>query len=214
MTEVKNAIIRSATLTKADHGVLSAWVELDYGGSCQGFGGHALYLPKSCTHHSLNGPAGHFIWRVLEIADVAEWGKLVGKTIRVRGDHCGVEAIGHIVKEDWFCPRDDFKGLATNDAVSAADGEGTTPTGNTQEPDAWWFKCDEYESVTLLKEHADVMSEPYGTTPVPLYRHRRPMLAADEAEALRGMAAHFDTRGNLTMQSWGSLLRVLLARLE
>ncbi|NBW21537.1 MAG: hypothetical protein EBR82_77625 [Caulobacteraceae bacterium] len=112
MTEVKNAIIRGATLTKADHGVLSAWIELDYGGTCQGFGGYALYLPKSCTHHSLTGPAGHFIWRVLEIADVAEWGKLVGKTIRVRGDHGGVEAIGHIVKDDWFCPREDFKGLA------------------------------------------------------------------------------------------------------
>jgi hypothetical protein len=48
----------------------------------------------------------------LEIADVSEWGKLVGKTIRVRGDHGGVEAVGHIVKDDWFCPREDFKGLA------------------------------------------------------------------------------------------------------
>ena len=34
-----------------------------------------------------------------------------------------------------------------------------------------------------------------------------------EREAVEGMAAYFDTRGNLTFQSWGSLLRVLLMRL-
>lgn len=39
------------------------------------------------------------------------------------------------------------------------------------------------------------------------------ILAADEREALAGMASYFDTRGNLTFQSWGSLLRVLLMRL-
>ena len=38
-------------------------------------------------------------------------------------------------------------------------------------------------------------------------------LTAEEREALAGMAAYFDTRGNLTLQSWGSLLRVLLMRL-
>ena len=36
-------------------------------------------------------------------------------------------------------------------------------------PVAWHFKCDEYESVTLLKQHADAMGEFYKTTPVPLY---------------------------------------------
>lgn len=107
--EERNAIITDATITSDDHGCLSAWLTLDYGGSCQGFGGYALYLPKSFTHHRLESHAGHFIWRVMEVAGVTRWHDLKGKTIRVRAQHVGVEAIGHIVKDDWFYPSRDFR---------------------------------------------------------------------------------------------------------
>ena len=107
--EEKNAIITHAEITASDHGLLSAWLTLDYGGTGQGFGGYALYLPKSFTHHALESVAGHFIWRVMEIAGVEKWSELPGKTIRVRGTWSGVDAIGHIVKDDWFSPRADFK---------------------------------------------------------------------------------------------------------
>lgn len=106
---IRNAIIKSASITADDHGLLSAWLHLDYGSSGQGFGGFSLYLPKSFKHHELKSVAGHFIWRCMEVAGVTRWESLAGKTIRVRGDHGGIEAIGHIVKDDWFCPRDDFK---------------------------------------------------------------------------------------------------------
>lgn len=108
--ETKNAIITGATITNDYHGLLSAWISLDYGGSCQSFGGYALYLPKSFSHHHHRNSnyAGHFIWRVMEIADVSEWSKLKGKTIRVRAGHDKVHAIGHIVKDDWFEPSVDF----------------------------------------------------------------------------------------------------------
>lgn len=106
--ETKNAIITDATITSDDHGCLSAWLTLDYGGCGQGFGGYALYLPKSFTHHELNSVAGHFIWRVMEVAGVLKWADLKGKTVRVKAEHSKVHAIGHIVKEDWFCPSEDF----------------------------------------------------------------------------------------------------------
>lgn len=107
---VCNAVIKSAEITDSDRGILDAWLTLNYGSSGQGFGGYALYLPKSFDHHTMLSPAGHFIWRCMEIAGVTKWSDLKGKTIRVRKDSewGDIEAIGHIVKDDWFCPKDDF----------------------------------------------------------------------------------------------------------
>lgn len=111
MIETKNAIIESASLSTGDRGFLDCWLTLDYGGSGQGFGGYTLYLPKSYSHHELKSVAGHFIFRVLEIAGVESWDKLKGRTIRVKCEHSKVHAIGHIVGDDWFNPSEDFAAL-------------------------------------------------------------------------------------------------------
>ena len=109
MIEIKNAIIRSAEIMDPERGLLDASLTLDYGDSCQSFGGWALYLPKSYKHHKLLSVAGHFIWRCMEIGGVSKWSALPGKTIRVRAEHHKIHAIGHIVKDDWFDPSIDFK---------------------------------------------------------------------------------------------------------
>ena len=36
---IKNAVIKTASITSDDHGLLSAWLILDYGDSGQSFGG-------------------------------------------------------------------------------------------------------------------------------------------------------------------------------
>lgn len=107
--ETKNAIIERAYFD-TERG-LSAWLTLDYG-DCghQSFGGYCLYVKKLFREQESKGNyAGHFIYRCLQIGDVSDWAKLVGRTIRVRADHGKVYAIGHIVKDDWFNPSEDFK---------------------------------------------------------------------------------------------------------
>ena len=111
--EIRNAIIKGVKINDAERGMLTAWLDLDYGGTCQGFGRFALYLPKSYSHHSILSYAGHFLWRCMEIADVTSWDKIVGKSIRVKLDKPGfggrIIAIGHIVNDDWFDPSADFE---------------------------------------------------------------------------------------------------------
>jgi hypothetical protein len=107
--EIENAIIGKATICIQDHGFLDSWLMLDFGGSGQGFGGYALYLPKSFTHHTVESHAGHWIYRILQIAGVQDWSELKGKAIRARRENGLLVAVGHITKDDWFCPRDDFR---------------------------------------------------------------------------------------------------------
>ena len=113
MTVIRNAIIESTSLNM-ENGVLTCWLFLDYGdGTKQGFGGHSLYLPKSYKHHNINSPAGHFIYRCLELTDTTDFDKLARKSVRVALDKAGlggsILGIGHITKDDWFYPAEDFK---------------------------------------------------------------------------------------------------------
>lgn len=112
---IVNAVIRSTSITIADHGVLSVWLDLDYGGSGQGFGGYVLGGLRDTNagrHKEQKNLAAEFIVAVLLAAGVEKWDQLPGKTIRVRKtDSWGdILAIGHIVKDNlWFSPKDTFE---------------------------------------------------------------------------------------------------------
>ena len=110
-TEIKNAVIKSASLSTADHGLLSSFIHLDYGGSGQGFGGFCLYSPSAHPNDAVN-IAGLWIWRTLEIAGVSDWADLPGRPVRVKGGHNSIEAIGHILKDEWFNASEEFKALS------------------------------------------------------------------------------------------------------
>lgn len=108
MIKEKNAIITRVSIDN-ERGGLTAYLHLDYGGSGQGFGGYCLYTENQWDEDSTRNYCGRFISRCLSIGDVEEWSQLAGKTIRVRAEHGKVHAIGHIVKDDWFNPSEDFK---------------------------------------------------------------------------------------------------------
>lgn len=108
---IKNAVIENAVLSIDELGFLTSWLTLDYGGTVQQFGGLSLYLPKSFKHHELKSVAGFFISRVMEIAEVTDWSKLKGRPLRVRGNDKGIEAIGHFIKDDWFCAFELLQGV-------------------------------------------------------------------------------------------------------
>ncbi len=108
--EEKNAIVESVSIDDGERGLLTAWLNLNYGGSGQGFGGFTLYLPKDYHHFTNKGDfAGHFIFRCMEIAGVNKWQDIKGKTVRVRSNGQLIEEIGHIIKDDWFNPSKDFE---------------------------------------------------------------------------------------------------------
>ena len=101
MSETKNAIITRATIT-TEYGILNVELSFDYGSMCQQLGGYVLYLPKSCKHHKVSSIAGHYIFRIMELAGVTKWDSMVGRTVRVICEHEKIHAIGHIVKDDWY----------------------------------------------------------------------------------------------------------------
>lgn len=108
--EIRNAIIKSATIIKNDRCVLTAWLHLDYGSCSQSFGGYLLY--STALIDEINY-AGYFIWRVMAVVGVDEWGKLNGKIIRVKSSYTQIIAIGNAIEDIWFYPKPEFDALRT-----------------------------------------------------------------------------------------------------
>ena len=114
MIKERNAVIKSAIITNDDHGMLSAWVHLDYGGAAQDFGGYNLYSPSEAGKNSRNR-AGLFFWRVMQVVGVTRWHFLKGKSVRVKIKDGFIHAIGHIIDDNWFCPSEEFNALSRED---------------------------------------------------------------------------------------------------
>lgn len=99
MSNIKNAKIKSTMLGVEDHGILTAFLHLDYGGAGQGFGGYGLGGPFCSA----------WVERVLETVGVEKWEDLPGKHIRVKAEHSKVHEIGNILEDKWFNPAEEFK---------------------------------------------------------------------------------------------------------
>lgn len=92
--QIKNARVHSTFLGKEDHGIPSFNVQLDYGGSAQGFGGFDL------RHYGAKP-----IVRILEVLGVESWERLPGTPCRARvgeGWNGKIEALGHFIEDKWY----------------------------------------------------------------------------------------------------------------
>jgi hypothetical protein len=107
-----NARIESTMLGYEGHGILTFFLNLDYGdGGKQAVGGYALdrYEKRS----NLRMPttwAGALIAAVLELLGQEEWEDLPGTYIRVRYEHDKVHAIGNLLEDKWLDFDKFFKG--------------------------------------------------------------------------------------------------------
>jgi len=95
--EIKNAKIESVYLGFEGHGILTCYLNLDYGGVAQSFGGYQMKNPNYGME---------FIERVLRVVGVESWEQLPGKTIRAKADNVKVYGIAHILRPEWFHPED------------------------------------------------------------------------------------------------------------
>ena len=107
-----NAIIRKADLEfEYDNRFLCLNLWLESNGQNWKFGGVNLGNRFTKEFNPTGGEyAFWWIKRVFDIADVVSMSELNGKTLRIRLDDNGkINAIGHIISNDWFCPENDFK---------------------------------------------------------------------------------------------------------
>ncbi len=107
---IQNARIESTQLGSEDHGVMTFWLILDYGGSGQGFGGFCLDgkgnegdAPRRRVGTAFGLQA---IMEVLRVTGVGTWEKLPGTPVRVRGTlgfgSGPITALGHYLKDEWL----------------------------------------------------------------------------------------------------------------
>ena len=107
-TRIRNAVITDTMLGIEDHGIFSASITLDYGGTFQHFGGYCLGMPPDTEVDVPSDAASRFIQRTLQVAGVDKWEDLVGRPIRAEASRKGVEAIGHFMNNDWFYPKQEL----------------------------------------------------------------------------------------------------------
>ena len=113
--EERNAVIEGTMLGLEDHGIMSFYLYVDYGGSRQGAGGYALDSPvKDSEGHFLRREGTALgmalIVRILEVVGVDKWEDLKGKSIRVRADDSKVYEVGHLLKDNWLNFQAHFEG--------------------------------------------------------------------------------------------------------
>jgi hypothetical protein len=105
---IENVVIKSTMLGVEDHGIFTAYLNLEGDGWGCSFGGYGFDEWDAKKGRRIGHAFGiEFINRVLEVAEVDRWEKLPGTKIRCKttGLGGGVTEIGHFMKNKWFNPK-------------------------------------------------------------------------------------------------------------
>jgi len=97
--KTRNAKIKSTFLGVEDHGILTAYLNLDYDEMGQSFGGYCF---GAISHPVGNAFGMEFIRQLLRTLEVDTWEQIPGEHCRVKQDDNKVYSIGHITKNKWF----------------------------------------------------------------------------------------------------------------
>lgn len=108
--EVENAVVRKVTLGCDDRGGLTSVLMMDLSDGCtQGFGTYRLGRMDGgnltiCKQYGW-GFCAEFVVRCLKCCGQTEWDDITGSPVRVLRMNGLLLAIGHYLKDEWFCPR-------------------------------------------------------------------------------------------------------------
>jgi hypothetical protein len=98
------ALIEKTTLGYEDHGIMLAWLHLDYTGSAQGAGGYVLDTYDEEQGHRVGSAYGlDWIIRVLKVVGVDEWESVPRHRIyalKTTSDWGPIDGIASISKPD------------------------------------------------------------------------------------------------------------------
>lgn len=97
MNDTRNARIKATDIYYRSE-ILTATIDLDYGGSGQGFGGY-----------DLRDKLADFVNHLLTTLEVDHWNHLKGLPVRVKRENGLVTEIGHFTEDKWFRPKDLWK---------------------------------------------------------------------------------------------------------
>lgn len=109
--DVENGIIKSLSISNGDHGCLTAWLNIEFDGGGCGFGGYMLGKADGGNLDAPGNYAGEFLVRCMNTVGQEKWEDLKGRPVRVLHEGIGgtIVAVGHYLKDDWFCPRKEFE---------------------------------------------------------------------------------------------------------
>ena len=103
-----NAIITAASLSIGHYNSLSMDITVERpDGSFQGFGGYCLAKPDS--EEITPDYTGTYILKMLKVTDCKDIESMVGKAVRISLDNDRIIGIGHIIKNIWFYPQQEFE---------------------------------------------------------------------------------------------------------